>query len=196
MRHEALLNVAFADTPVWILCPYDITGLDPRVVAEAEHTHPTIVDAGGRRASHGYREPADVYAARERPLPEPPEGSQEFAVTADLAALRRFVRTHAAAAGLDEERTANVLVAANEAASNTLLHGGRDGVARIWHDGDHMICEIADSGRIDDLLAGRRVPDDRQTSGRGLWLVNRLCDFAEVRSGPEATVLRLHMRLG
>src|SRR5436309_8731319 len=32
-RHEALLNLAFADTPgMWLLCPYDTSGLGPDVI--------------------------------------------------------------------------------------------------------------------------------------------------------------------
>ncbi len=35
-RHESLLNLAFADTPSFrLLCPYDVSALDPKVVEEA-----------------------------------------------------------------------------------------------------------------------------------------------------------------
>jgi len=31
-------------------------------------------------------------------------------------------------------------------------------------------------------------------SGRGLWIVNQLCDLFQLRSSPAGTVARLHMR--
>lgn len=34
-RHEAMLNTAFADAAVDILCPYDVSRLDPVVIADA-----------------------------------------------------------------------------------------------------------------------------------------------------------------
>src|SRR4051812_46882908 len=46
-RHEALLNLAFADAGEFrLLCPYDTVGLDPAVVAEAHRTHPHVCASG------------------------------------------------------------------------------------------------------------------------------------------------------
>ena len=59
-----------------------------------------------------------------------------------------------------------------------------------------MVCEIADRGTIDDPLVGRQAPDTEQLGGRGLWLAHQLCDLVELRSGPDGTVLRLHMARG
>ena len=56
-RHEALLNVAFADTPMTILCPYDAAGLDDATLADAHRTHPILVAADERRASLVYTAP-------------------------------------------------------------------------------------------------------------------------------------------
>src|SRR5262245_47909679 len=42
VRHEALINLAFEDAGVPILCPYDIERLDDDVLADAERTHPVI----------------------------------------------------------------------------------------------------------------------------------------------------------
>ena len=54
-RHEALLNLAFAEAaPLSLLCPYDTAALDAEVIAGAHCSHPTIVDDGARRASHAY----------------------------------------------------------------------------------------------------------------------------------------------
>nr|WP_244187901.1 MEDS domain-containing protein [Streptomyces regalis] len=42
MRYESLLNIAFADSGHWILCPYDTRVLPEDVVATARRTHPEL----------------------------------------------------------------------------------------------------------------------------------------------------------
>jgi anti-sigma regulatory factor (Ser/Thr protein kinase) len=196
-RHEALLNVAFADAPVDILCPYDAARLDPAVLADAERTHPMIVAGGTRRPSSGYASPEAVYAVAEQPLPDPAGPVHALAVTGDLARLRRFVAEHAAPAGIAGDRLEDLQLAITEAAANTIRHaGGGPGTLRVWRDARAFVCEVADGGRIADPLAGRRRPSLDATTGRGLWLINQLCDLVELRQGPRGTTLRLHMDLG
>jgi hypothetical protein len=38
------------------------------------------------------------------------------------------------------------------------------------------------------------VPDLETVGGHGIWVVQQLCDLAELRTGPSGTVIRLHMR--
>ena len=59
-----------------------------------------------------------------------------------------------------------------------------------------MLCEISDRGRFDEPLAGRVRPAPDQPDGRGLWLVNQLCDLVQIRSSPAGNVVRLHMAVG
>ena len=54
--------------------------------------------------------------------------------------------------------------------------------------------EVRDAGHIREPLVGRRRPTPEQQSGRGLWLVNRLCDLVQIRSSHEGTVVRVHVR--
>jgi hypothetical protein len=49
IRHEALLNLAFADGRVRLLCPYSL-GLGAEVVAGVQRTHPVMVR--DRRVQH------------------------------------------------------------------------------------------------------------------------------------------------
>jgi hypothetical protein len=48
---------------------------------------------------------------------------------------------------------------------------------------------------IDDPLAGRERPAGLHDGGRGLWMVNHLCDLVQVRSSPAGTVVRLRLDL-
>lgn len=158
LRHEALLNLAFADDPVAILCPYDLGALDPGVVADAELTHPLLVCDGHTADSPRYADPELVYAAADRALPDPVGPVSRIDVTEDLARVRSFVSDHAA--GLDDARRFDLLLAANEAAVNTLVHGDGRGVVSVWRQNGTLVCEIADGGgRIRDPLIGRRRPD-------------------------------------
>jgi anti-sigma regulatory factor (Ser/Thr protein kinase) len=196
LRHEALLNLAFADDDVAILCPYDSSALDADVVGDAELTHPLLVCRGHTSGSARYADPKVVYAAADRALPPPAGPVSRIDVTPDLADVRRFVSEHAASARLDDDRSFDLLVAANEAAANTLIHGDGRGVVSAWRDDSSLVLEISDrGGSIADPLIGRRMPDPEKPHGRGLWMINQLCDLVELRPGAGGTTLRLHMSL-
>jgi anti-sigma regulatory factor (Ser/Thr protein kinase) len=196
VRHEALINEAFAQTDLHILCPYDTRDLAPDVLDDARRTHPTTWDDGERHPCEDYVDPLETYAAADRPLPEPEPSivAHRLSVSDGLGAFRSAVKGQAQSAGMGPDRVAGFVVAANEAAANTLIHAGGNGAARIWHDEEELVCELSDTGVIDDPLVGRRIPAADQTGGRGIWLMNQLSDLVEIRSGPRGTVVRIHMR--
>jgi anti-sigma regulatory factor (Ser/Thr protein kinase) len=197
-RHEALLNLAFADgSAMRLLCPYDTDALDSTVIAEALCSHPVIVEDGVERDSDDYHG-IDVAAAPfAHPLSEPPARAAELAFAGDsLEALRQFVGERAGLAGMNAARRADLVLAANEVATNSVLHGGGDGTLLVWRDGDTLVCDLRDSGCFDHPLAGRERPRPDRVGGHGLWLANQLCDLVQVRSFPIGTVVRLHLRTG
>jgi anti-sigma regulatory factor (Ser/Thr protein kinase) len=194
-RHEALINLAFADSNATILCPYDTVNLDSDVLEDATCTHPILVAGDQRTSSASFIDPVVVYAAAAWPLTEPPTSVVTVAIGADLGEIRASVRQEAAGTGLSQARADDLLLATNEVVTNTLVHAGSPGELRIWRDGGEVICEIADGGEIHDPLVGRVEPGMFQTSGRGLWLANQLCDLVELRSGSGGTIVRLHMTL-
>lgn len=142
---------------------------------------------------HG--DPSDaVDRARSTPLPPRPMASEELGVDrTTLSALRGFVDARAAKAGLDGERVDDLVYAVNEIVTNSICHG--EGRARVsfWTERGAVACEVRDRGWIRDPLAGRVAPDPDRVNGRGLWLVNQLCDFVQVRSSPAGTTVRLHV---
>ncbi len=192
-RHEALLNFAFGESPISILCPYDADGLDPRVIADAERTHPELVRCGDRAASGGYTDPLNIWYSSEWPLPEPQAMAAKISVGEDLSAIRRVVESYSRMVGLGVPRSSDLVLAVNEVATNALRHSDTPGELRMWLDGDRVVCEISDHGRLEDPLAGRRRPAPDCVSGRGLWLVNQVCDLVEVRPGASGTTVRLHV---
>jgi anti-sigma regulatory factor (Ser/Thr protein kinase) len=81
----------------------------------------------------------------------------------------------------------------NEIATNSVRHGGGQGVLRVWEDGEALICQVEDRGRIEEPLVGRQRPVLDQPDGRGLWLANQLCDLVQVRTFENGSAVRVHM---
>ena len=106
-----------------------------------------------------------------------------------------MVESHARRTSLAAERVADLVLAVNEIAANTLGHTSSGGTLQVWHDAAEILCQVQDHGWISDPLAGRvkRPPDGR---GHGLFLVNQLCDLVELRTGQAGTTARMHMGLG
>jgi anti-sigma regulatory factor (Ser/Thr protein kinase) len=195
IRHEALVNLAFADDPVSILCPFDTSRLDPGVLRSVGPTHPVLIQDGGTGPSPAYTAGVVVPGECDQPLTRPPADAAVLAYRADLAAVRAFAALQARNAGLASDRAVDLVLAVGELAANTYRYSHAGGVVAIWLAGDELICQVEDAGHITDPLAGRhQVPADAG-SGHGLWLVHQLCDLVEVRTGPGGTVIRLHMRL-
>jgi anti-sigma regulatory factor (Ser/Thr protein kinase) len=197
MRHEALVNLAFAQADVSIVCLYDLAdlaGLDSRVTSAVEQTHPALYRDGHLRASARYAGPGRIPPAFNRPLAPPTPPGTPVAYWDDLYPVRAHVSRCAQEAGLTGDRVADLVIAANEVAANTLRHTAGSGTVQVWRSQDEVICQVQDSGQVTDPLVGRsRSASDG--SGHGLWVVNQICDLVEFRSGPDGTVVRMHMWL-
>jgi anti-sigma regulatory factor (Ser/Thr protein kinase) len=194
-HHESLLNVAFGHADGFrLLCPYDVESLPPAVLAEARASHPVILDDGRRQECSDYRRLDATGLGDVLPPPTGPSEELSFEKTT-LVRVRRFVSGRASDAGLGTDRVEDLVVAVNEAATNSVRHGGGAGVVRLWLDGRSVLCEVRDRGRIDEPLVGRRRPRPGTDGGHGLWMANQLCDLVQVRSRRGGTVVRLHMRL-
>ena len=193
-RHEALLNLAFADAPPWsLLCPYNTGQLEDRVLRSAEHNHPLLSGVGVAQESGAYTHPSsDGPFAGE--LEAPSMNVAELAFERDLLpALRATLAEHARAAGLGPTRVEDLVLATSEVAANSVLYGGGSGTLTIWRDGQCFGCDIRDSGRIAEPLVGRQRPKADQPSGRGIWIANQLCDLVQIRSAATGNVVRLQM---
>lgn len=195
-HHESLLNVAFGHADGFrLVCPYDTAALPADVIEEARRSHPLIREEERGAHSDAYRGVDAIGPARE-PLPPPAAPSLEMGFQkTSLKAVRRFVAQHAEAAGLEGLKAADLVVAVNEAASNSIRHGGGTGVVRMWADSDAVICEIRDRGRIDEPLVGRTRPGPGTLGGHGLWLAHQVCDLVQLRTLRNGTVVRLRMQL-
>lgn len=197
VRHEALLNVVFTDRDVESVCCYH-TALPETVLLEARRTHPTY-----RRDAHGEHQDSIEYTlplmiveeCDSIPLSNPPNGESLRFQDTDLPALRRRVQCWAVANGLPEHRTLDLQLAVDEAASNSVRHGGGTGTLRYWRHDRTLLVQVEDKGRLTDPLAGRLRPSREGTGGRGLWLIHQVCDLVEQRNTPLGSTIRMWMRL-
>jgi len=188
-RHEALLNLAFSDTPEFsLLCPYNVRGLHPTVIEEARRNHPLIVQTGTQRRSADYR-PIDG-DMRSDALPAPPSRrGKELAVDgASPVAILGYVSPTAALVGLSGARREDLVLSVLAVATSL-----RRGNLRIWEERRTVVCEIRSERRIADPLAGREWPPTDEAHGRGLWVANQLCDLVQLRSSRSGTVVRLRV---
>ena len=196
-RHEALLNLAFAGSPAWsLLCPYDSGALDPDILEAACHSHPHLTRRGSRGSNPSCDQQGPTASPFEGHLPAPPAdlASMSFG-RAQLGEVRGLVAQQAIEAGLRADRMADLITAASELASNSILHGGGRGTMRVWRAADALFVEVVDRGFIESPLVGRIRPTLTQEHGRGLWLVNHLCDLAQIRSEREETAVRVQIAL-
>ncbi len=188
--HEALINLAFDEGPAWqLMCPYDISALPAEVIDVAMRNHPVVPGLAPRAAYAGHELALSLFSS---PLSPAPPGADicDFG-QADLAGLRSMVARLADQARLDRAAADDLVLAAHELATNSVLHGGGVGRLRSWHEPGALVVEISDSGVIKDPLVGRDLLQDYAENGRGVWMANQLCDLVQVRSGQAGTVVRL-----
>lgn len=195
-QHEALINMAFAGRDVTVLCPYDAEWLAPHVLADAEVTHPVLIDGDRQRDSHTYS-PERIVDTYNQPLSVPAQvvAAAEFSTGRDVAQIRRLVGTHAEQAGLADDRIADVELVVTELVSNSIEHGGGTGTMRLWTAEEHLVCEVRDRGTLTDPLAGRRPARPGHPRGRGLLLVNQLTDLVRMHTDSNGTTLRVHFHI-
>lgn len=197
-QHEALINLALAERPVTVLCPYDGSALDARALADAHRTHPLVVEGDVTTPSSDYADPAVLARELGGPLAEPEELGETLVFHAPTGprTVRRAVAEHARRAGLPDERTSDLCLAAHEVAVNTVVHTDGPGILSLWTTVDGaVVVEVQDGGWIGDPLAGRYPAGPGEGRGFGLRLVHELCDLVQVHTDPAAgTTVRMTMR--
>jgi anti-sigma regulatory factor (Ser/Thr protein kinase) len=195
VRHEALLNLAFADALGFRLaCPYDGTHLDPAVIADAHRTHPQVSRSGAVVPSNDYIDAVPVLL--DTPLSPVPATARRVEFDGHcLTAVRNWAAEMAVSAGLTGGRVDDLMVAISEGTTNSVRHGGGSGELWVWSAGHEVLCEIRDVGRLADPLAGRIAPGVHQLDGRGLWIMNQVSDLLQMRTVPAGQAIRLHFAI-
>jgi anti-sigma regulatory factor (Ser/Thr protein kinase) len=160
------------------------------VLEKVAVSHRHVHRAGRSEESAAFEADLDCFAGE---LPPPAAESEVVAFgRAGLSEVRDRVAAAAERVGMGPSNVADLVIAASELAANSVMHGGGSGRLRLWEEGDRLLVEVEDRGRIEEPLVGRLRPGIAQEGGRGLWLANQLCDLVQIRSGEAGTRVRLH----
>ncbi|MEV4437023.1 sensor histidine kinase [Streptomyces sp. NPDC049555] len=193
-QHEALINHAFAGRRVTIVCPYDVSELDARALADAYATHPVVI-RDGRSVPSPLFAPDKVVALYNRPLVPPDRPPDRFGFDGEtLPQARHFVTGRARALGLAGARLEDLALAVAELTTNSVVHGGGSGTVEVWGEDGYVVWEVTDRGFVGDPLAGRRPPPVDRPGGRGLLLVHCLSDLVRTHTHPGGTTTRCYVR--
>ena len=142
-----------------------------------------------------------------------PDGNSAAAAVLDLTfnsgtleMLRAEVRGCAIKAGLTEDRTVDMILAAHELAANAVRHGGGEGRLRIWDQAGALHCQVDDGDHAaarDIAAAEPHSAADRAATnslpcepGHGLWVVQQVADRLQSRSGSGGTSVRITFDYG
>ena len=112
-----------------------------------------------------------------------------------LGEVRRTVATIARELGIPDGRAAACVIAVNELAANSVRHGGGRGELHVWHeDDDARLRGRATPAASPTRSPGAAIPTSSQLGGRGLWMVNQLCDLVQIRTPPHAPLNTVRVR--
>ena len=190
-RYESIINLALAGAPMKFICLYDGSSLPPHIVDYASHTHPACVRDGEAVPSETFVAPEEFGPAGSPP--DPPVRALELPL--DGSELRHTLFAFALEHGLPRRRAEDFMIAANEIATNALIHGGGPTRALLWEERDgELVCRIEDAGPgLADPLAGWLPPEDPRNGGWGLALTRQLCDAMEIVLNGSGTSVWLHL---
>lgn len=193
-RYEAAVNQAYAEFPVWGLCPYDTRTTPAEVLADVVQTHPNIATSPGtHEVNPGYREGLPASA----PVPDVLERGVPRVELVDPTAHAVREAVGAAIGGMDlsEDEAHDVVYAASEVVTNGLTHGVAPVRFRLWAEGARVLVAVTDRGQgPSDPLAGLVPTTETLSAGLGLWILHRTCDY--VSMGREADGFTVRVSVG
>jgi serine/threonine-protein kinase RsbW len=106
-----------------------------------------------------------------------------------LGPLRRSLDAWLERGGMGEPPRAAVVLATHEAVANAIQHAGTPGhvVVRCESRRDGVFIEVSDEGHW-------KPPDDppSEERGRGLTLIRSLVSDAQIQTGEQGTIVRIH----
>lgn len=195
VQNEALFNTAFADRNLVALCPYDAARLPADMIADARRTHP-LVREGRREVPCPDFDWQQAWVDNNRPLSaDPAAATYPIREAADLAGARSFVTAYVRSVDLSPERVGDLHLIVTELATNSLKYTRAGCTLALWVRDGHLVCEIRDGGRLDDLLAGRRPAPAHATDGRGLLLVNAMADLVRMHTCDTGTTIQVYLQV-
>jgi anti-sigma regulatory factor (Ser/Thr protein kinase) len=191
VSYEAIVNRAFAQRPVVLMCGYDERVVPEAVIRQAWQTH-RVVLTDVWQLSREYEQPEDIVRRLAPPFAELP-GLHALTVGDD--ALPERLAEEFFAHGVPEGRASDLVVAAREVLANAERYSNGVRGVRVGRVGDDVLCEVTDGGPgVDDPLAGYLPPVPLATKGAGLWIARQLTERLELHSQADGLTVRLWAR--
>ncbi|MEV4720065.1 ATP-binding protein [Micromonospora noduli] len=168
----------------------------PDGALRGSHAHDTRAERGaaGRAAAPDGLMPGERReTVAEQSVATHAADTMAYQVATDIRALRAFVSAGALARGLSAERVELLTLAVSELATNTLQHTTGGGWVRLWAEPGQLFCDVVDQGPT--RAFGRSMPAADSVRGRGLAIVEQICDEVAVLTSPGETVVRIRLSL-
>ncbi len=190
-RYENAVNQAFAEFPLWGLCPYDTRITPSEVLADVARTHEYIATVPGEHL------PSPEFGTGlplGRPVPDVLERASPLVSLVDPtpAAVREAVSAAITGTRLTEDNAHDVVYAASEIVTNGLSHGVPPVRFRLWADGSRVVVAVTDDGPGPvDPTAGLMPTKATRSAGLGLWILHRTCDYVSMGRDEEGFTVRV-----
>jgi len=121
-----------------------------------------------------------------------PTGARSYPVAlSTLASVRAAAASEGQRYGLAGRPLNDLVLVANELATNAVRHGGGSGLMWLWCDDGCVYCQVRDqgAGMHDPMHAGERASSTNALTGRGLWLVRQMSDRLDIDSDGGGTTV-------
>jgi anti-sigma regulatory factor (Ser/Thr protein kinase) len=178
-RYEAASNEAFAEFPVWGLCPYDVRVTPDTVLDEVARTHPHVAHLDGRHDRNPrFEDPLAFLRHRACTDRDPLESGVPAVDLLDPSPsqARRAAEALGRSIDLDAGTIEDLVVAVSEITANAIIHGRSPTRLRLWAGQSRIVAAVTDQGGGPaDPLAGLLPVAPDAASGRGLWVTHQLC---------------------
>lgn len=108
-----------------------------------------------------------------------------------LAAVRAAALLHGRQYGLSDGPLHDLVLIANELATNVVRHGGGVGRMWFWRRNGCAYCQVSDGGpgMQDPASAGEKPTDSNALTGRGLWLIRQMSDHVDIDTSNDGTTV-------
>ena len=186
--YEAITNLAYDHLPVWVVCTYPANRLPDAILDGILRTHKEVLTDQWAQSDR-FEDPRDTLR-RLTPEPEPLPDLRSRRGSQDLERFREQLARDLLAENVPEAKALEMLVAATEAATNAVRHGGGIEEVRVGRVDGRFVCEVIDRGAgFDDPMAGYLAP--RPGRGTGLWVARQLTWRVESFPSPRGFTVRI-----
>jgi anti-sigma regulatory factor (Ser/Thr protein kinase) len=125
-----------------------------------------------------------------------PDDARAYAVDLQsLATIRHTVALNARRFGLADGPTNDLVLVANELATNVVRHGGGTGELWMWRRNGCVYCRVTDHGPglREPQNAGHELTDPNALTGRGLWLIRQMIPNVAIDTGADGTTVTVSL---